>query len=71
MEHDRIVQLRESWNGTRCEHPRIVKERFHGVSTGQCVCAQCGGRMGDIEEILEGLPTLTAAQFTRDLRYRC
>jgi hypothetical protein len=35
-------EMRAEWGDKPCDHPRIVQERFLGMTTGAQACTVCG-----------------------------
>lgn len=35
-------RLRDAWGEKPCDHPKLEREYYLGVSTGDYVCTQCG-----------------------------
>jgi hypothetical protein len=35
-------EMRAEWGDKSCDHPRIVQERFLGMTTGAQACTVCG-----------------------------
>lgn len=42
MDVKEAMQLREKWDGSKCEHLQLEKEYFNGMATGDKVCTNCG-----------------------------
>ena len=42
MDVKEAMELREKWDGSKCEHLQLEKEFMNGMSTGDKVCTKCG-----------------------------